>query len=353
MRTNVAIVVDASGSMSGLATPVVRMVNDVIGTLAKLEKDMGQDYVVSLFTFHESIQPVFQGFNAGNAPAFSSLITYGPTALFDAVVEATKDITRYGGKNEASLIITITDGLDNHSRTPSYKFSEFVREHQGTDKFTFVFHLPRGHKSHFVALSGVPEGNCEEWDQTDEGVKRVTIQHQNSLTGYAADRARGVTAKSTYFATTDASAIDDRDLAPLRVNPGRFTAFTVEKESVSKVFAENKTKSRYVTGQLYYQLMKPEVVQEDKQLVLRDKTSGIIFAGAAIRGLLGLPTIRCKVDPGNHASYDVFVQSKAPNRILPRGTKVLIDTHQLSSLPPTWEPPTKLTAAQKKLLGVK
>jgi hypothetical protein len=50
-----------------------------------------------------------------------------------------------------------------------------------------------------------------------------------------------------------------------------------------------------------------------------------VYMGEDARRMLGLPTSGvAKVRPGNHSSFDVFVQSTSLNRKLVRGTKLLV-----------------------------
>ncbi len=82
-------------------------------------------------------------------------------------------------------------------------------------------------------------------------------------------------------------------------------------------------------GRSFYQLTKPEKLQEGREIVLRDKKTGRIFGDqpsspGQVRDRLGLPTSGdIRVKPGNHAGYDIFVLSKSDNRLLVRGTDVL------------------------------
>jgi hypothetical protein len=56
-----------------------------------------------------------------------------------------------------------------------------------------------------------------------------------------------------------------------------------------------------------------------------EKGSKAIYGGNAARSLIGLPYgAEAKVEPGNHANYDIFVQSTSTNRKLVRGTKLLV-----------------------------
>jgi hypothetical protein len=82
----------------------------------------------------------------------------------------------------------------------------------------------------------------------------------------------------------------------------------------------------YVKGTAFYQLTKPEdVVQDYKILLVLDKKSGAVYSGRDARTLLGLPTSgNCKIIPGNHGNFEVYIQSTSINRKLPGGSKLVI-----------------------------
>lgn len=85
------------------------------------------------------------------------------------------------------------------------------------------------------------------------------------------------------------------------------------------------TSGPYVKGCAFYQLTKPELVQKHKDLMVKEKTGRVLYGGQEVRKVLGLPEFQDgKVTPGNHANYDVFVQSTANNRKLVRGTTVMV-----------------------------
>ncbi len=107
---------------------------------------------------------------------------------------------------------------------------------------------------------------------------------------------------------------------------GNFKVCTVSKEAVVKNFVEEKTHRSYIKGQAYYQLMKDEKVQSYKQVLIMEKGKGTIWGGNEARDLIGLPyNADAKVSPGNHAGFDLFIQSSSVNRKLSRGTKLLIE----------------------------
>jgi hypothetical protein len=357
MRTNVAIVVDESGSMGHLVSPVRKMVKGVLDTLAKVQRETGHTYTINLWTFNDNARRLYAGYSPASVPRSFCYAPSGGTALYHAVIEATMALPAVHGK-DANLVIVVTDGYDNVSSyhgVAQNNFKNFIRNRQADDHHTFVFHVPPGHKAGFVKLSGVPADNVNEWEATDEGTRTVEVKTSGGIEAYATARGMGQTHTEKYF--TDASKITSADLYNKRAT--NFADYTVNKEQSAKEFAEHTTRKRYVIGQLFYQLMKAERVQENKEVVIQDKATKYIYAGPDIRRLIGIPAgKKVKVDPGNHAMYDVFIQSTSVNRILPRGTKVLLDTNRVSDLKPTWDhtavkPKVKLTEAEKKLVGVK
>ena len=81
----------------------------------------------------------------------------------------------------------------------------------------------------------------------------------------------------------------------------------------------------YVKGNAFYQLTKDEnAVQPYKEILLREKNKQIIYGGDGARKLIGLQEkLTVAVQPGNHANWDIFVQSTSVNRKLVRGTTLL------------------------------
>ncbi len=80
----------------------------------------------------------------------------------------------------------------------------------------------------------------------------------------------------------------------------------------------------YTPGSTFYQLTKPEEVQDYKAFILRDN-SGRLYAGNEdARKLMGLPSGGTfKLNPGHDPRYTFFVQSTSFNRKLMPGTDVL------------------------------
>lgn len=120
----------------------------------------------------------------------------------------------------------------------------------------------------------------------------------------------------------DLSKVKPEDIAKLKDIRGECYLWNVQEEAVIQPFVEAKL-GHYHPGKAFFPLTKREEVQNFKQICLLDRMSGAIYAGIEARNLLGLPTTDVKVEPGNHAQYDIFIQSTSNNRKLVRGSKLL------------------------------
>ncbi len=109
------------------------------------------------------------------------------------------------------------------------------------------------------------------------------------------------------------------------VPAGRFQVLDVDRAEDIRTFVQGEGAS-FNPGRGFYQLTKPELVQETKEVVLMDKESGDFYSGDKARGLIGLrPGERDTVKPVSLDRYDVFIQSTSFNRKLVAGTKLLYE----------------------------
>ena len=109
------------------------------------------------------------------------------------------------------------------------------------------------------------------------------------------------------------------------VPPYRFQVLHVDEVTDIKSFVQG-TGATFKKGRGFYQLTKPETVQEMKEIVLVNRRSGDMFTGAEAREFIGLPFgERGKVRPKISEIYDVYVQSTSSNRKLIGGTTFLYE----------------------------
>ena len=109
------------------------------------------------------------------------------------------------------------------------------------------------------------------------------------------------------------------------VHPSRFQLLRVTETVDIKSFVENN-EIRFKIGRGFYQFTKSEMVQEKKEVILRNKDTGDMFSGPEAREFIGLPFgNRGKISPKFFDQYEVYIQSTSPNRKLMKNTKFLYE----------------------------
>lgn len=349
LKNYVCIAIDSSGSMDHLRQQVVDTFNNLVRTAHAND----QDTYISLVTFDGTATLKLMPAQAGNVREIG-LGDYRPngwTALWDGTglaIETLEGMADADAPNVSHLVIVITDGGENQSRkyNASRLNDKIARLHE-TDRWTITFQVPPGMGVRFANQFGIPQGNVCEWEATQKGWAESEEKTSGGLTNFFGARSAGLCSVKNFYApvTTDLSAAANAIKRQLVDVSSRYKVWTVGKESSVKDFVELKTRKPYVIGSTFYQLMKKEKIQPAKQILVAEKIGTKVFGGADAREVIGLPIdgkTHAQVTPGNHADYDVFVQSTSVNRILPRGTKVLFDTLRTTSLPPTWEATKKV-----------
>ncbi len=324
------ICLDSSGSMAGIRAAAVAAFNKNVQAIIDGAQKSGQISTVSFFTFGEGYGEVREKyFNVGISNlrqlGQNEFKPQGNTPLFDSVGTAIERLKALQDTPETSyVVIVITDGAENAShRFNRENLAAIMREVTGTDRWTFAFLVPPGSKAYVAGNLGIPEGNIQEWEATTAGMNYAAQSMTTGIGTYYASRSVGLKSTKGFF-TTDLSQVSantvQRKLDDIR---DRVSIWNVEKGEIQiRDFVEGRG-TTYQPGNAYYQLTKDELVQKYKQVLLVEKGKGSVYGGADARYLLNLPDDDVKVRPGNHANWDVYIQSTSNNRKLVRGTKLV------------------------------
>lgn len=334
-KTYIGISRDHSGSMRSLTTYAAKDYNQTIAAIKKAAESNNEDTIVSVVecgagSGRDYVKKVVVNSSlAAVEPLMErAYIADGSgTPLWDSIgdlidmMESTPDAKN---PDVSFLIMAITDGQENSShRWTLSKLKDKINRLQATDKWTFVFRVPRGDARTLINL-GIPAGNILEWEQTQRGMETSTLRTQEAFTDYYSARAKGST-MSTSFYTNTADLQANTAKAVLTDISAQVKLWGVNVVQDIRPFVEANSGAPMIRGAAFYQLVKPErEVQDYKLLAIRNKTTGAIYSGAGARDLLGLPhhgTV--KVIPGDHGTWDIFVQSTSVNRKLQAGTFVL------------------------------
>jgi hypothetical protein len=328
MKQYVGISRDHSGSMASLAGSAMVDYNDNINAIRKAALQNDIDTIVTTARCGIGGGVDFECVNS-SVSALKPITKYeadGMTPLFDSVGELIASLEKVPDANDPAvsfLVMAITDGEENASKTYKAKLGQLLRQKQASDRWTFVFRVPRGYGRNLEAL-GIPSGNIQEWDQTVRGIKESSVATQKAVTNYYSAR-RNTGLRSTDAFYTNLAGVTPRQIKKVMTDiSNEVKIWPVSQTQDIRDFVENKMKFLQI-GTAFYQLTKKEkVVQSNKLICIRDKGTGAVYAGQAARDLLALPaTGTVSLTPGDHGNYDIFIQSLSTNRKLLPGSNVM------------------------------
>jgi len=327
---HVALVIDDSPSMMHLVTKTREVVNAQIKNFQALSKLKNQETRLSVYTFGGTLKCIAFDVNPSSvedARFFvhaSNPATHLVTAISKVVDELTQIPTRRG--DHSFLIQVVTDGEDNERHAPV----DLLREKLDSlnEDWTVAVQVPNATAKAFTLRHGLHAGNIDIWDTSSEhGMEEVGETLGATYAGYTTMRSAGIKSTKSLFSFKD--SLDKKDVAGKLevVSAGEYHTYPVRKaqhDMAIKDFVEYWTKEPYRIGSAYYQLSKPEIIQASKEVAVIEKRSGKMYSGTKARPALGLPNYDVKVAPAGFDKFDVFVQSKSPNRKLVQDTSLIV-----------------------------
>lgn len=378
MKNYIGISRDHSVSMRSIANAAARDYNKTVEVIRDQAATAGLDTIISVVrcgsgpraaVIRESVNSsisVLKPISDGHY-----ITDGGSTPLFDSVgdlIEQLEAAPDAKDPNTSFLVMAITDGEENSSKRWSARsLMQKIGELQRTDRWTFVFRVPRGSARTMSRSFGIPEGNILEWDQTDRGFAVSTQATNEAFTQYYADLKAGKKSTNKFYTNMSNVSVADVKANLVDISGVINLWLTAQKESI-RPFCERMSGKPFIKGAAFYQLTKTEPeVQDYKQIVIRDKVSGAVYGGNAARDMLGLPRSgMAYVKPGDHGQYDIYIQSTSINRVLPPGTQMIYwPSHddpsaaftpktkaQLSQTPVAWPVPASAPAAPKAVAPV-
>lgn len=334
---HIAFIIDASGSMDSIIDRARDVFNNQLETIKKNAATSGQKTLISMYKFGTTVATIMQDYAPENALPLTHYnydSNMGMTALRDAVWHAIahfSNLPHANDTNHSFLIVTVTDGEENQSKISLNALHTRIQELQITDRWTFAFMTPRGCSRAVQQYTGAYPGNIQEWDQTEKGIANAGTIISAGLGDYYQSRSIGKKSTQSFFANLN--NINDADLRNLKDLNGEFFRWNVANKVRIDEFVKEMIRtdarvagkiSRFQPGRGYYQLTKPELVQEYKDFAILDTNTGAIYGGDQARALAGIPTgQRVRVRPGDFDKYKLFILSASNNRNLMENTVFL------------------------------
>lgn len=322
---HVVFVIDASDSMKGISSEVVKVTDGLVADLADLSKQLDQETRVTVYLFSDSTWCLFYEKDVLRLPSIAAHYqTVNMTALIDATIQATEELrqtaTLHG--NHAFLTYVITDGQENVSTRTMYDLQQLLGNLH--DNETLACLVPSQSAKFTAEKYGFPRGNIQVWDASSaQGMREAGDTIRTSTANYMGARAQGMTSTRGLF-SMDPTVVNHKTVATNLKELAGFRIEHVKDPAVIKPFIEGLGLP-FITGRYYFPLIKRERISDAKEVVIRHKISGKIYGGPQARVLVGLPDSgEVSVKPQPNPEYDVFVQSTSNNRNLIPGHDLLI-----------------------------
>jgi len=331
MKTYLFKVRDHSGSMQSLRAPAMRDYNALVLATQRAASLNNIETVASVYECDGST-PVHQRrvehlTPIGSLKTLTSYRANGATPLFQTILQAINDLRQVPDFNDPNvnfLGMFTTDGQDTNGG--GAELAAVIRELQATDRWTFVFRVPRGYARDLIKM-GIEPGNILEWDQTERGVQAASQANDQALADFYTGTASGTKSSKTFYTSVaNITEADVQKLGDISAEVQLFPVSKTEEGEQIRDFVEHRLNgTAMLKGAAFYQLVKTEdKIQDYKLIAIRDKESGQIFCGPEARDLIGLPRYGdARVRPDTNGKWQVFVQSTSVNRKVNGGTQIM------------------------------
>ena len=327
---HVALVLDASWSMDGRQSAVVKATDEQIKHLAVRSEELSQETRVSVYRFGEqTIECLIFDMDVARLPKTGDLyeVLYENTALLDATMKSQKDLETtsqlYG--DHAFLTFILTDGQENRSK--KYTKNDLKRHIMNAPvNWSLGFLVPDARGVRDMEALGVLRDSIAIWDTTTAaGLNQATSAIRTATDNFMTSRAKGVRGTRSVF-STGLDAVNKQtvseSLEPLPRSA--YSIWDVKNKASIRPFVSQVT-GNYVRGNAYYELTKTETIQAEKSIVVVDKNTNKAYTGEHARDLIGLPRGEAtRVRPNHNPQYEIYVQSTSVNRALMPNTRVLV-----------------------------
>ncbi len=144
MKTRIfnLIILDESGSMSGIKKEAIDSVNETVQTICQAQKrHQEQEHYVTLITFNDDVKTVYECVKAEEVKELTAE-TYQPnccTALYDAMGMSLNALKPQVAKDDRVLVTIVTDGCENSSKEYNGKAIKALVDEQKNQGWVFTY----------------------------------------------------------------------------------------------------------------------------------------------------------------------------------------------------------------------
>ena len=211
-KTYVALVLDRSSSMGAIRDQAISLFNEQLYTLQKAPEGAG-DTFITLVTFASDVQvPIMSAKPSGVSPLNpQTYVPDGWTSMYDGMGRAINLLRSHDvqeGEDRAFLVITITDGEENHSTEfTGTRLSSLIRELKATGRWSFTVAGANVNLDALADKLGIPKYNMYTFTSDAAGTYAASASTSRGLGTYLDNRAMGEQNVTTFYSKDDDTSV--------------------------------------------------------------------------------------------------------------------------------------------------
>ncbi len=190
-KHHVVLLLDRSGSMASYVDVTIKGVNEMLATARNIEKESGEEVVISLFGFEYNGE-LIPGYDAVPASKVKNVSRNevwgrGGTHMYDGMGFVFSHLTDKLGSRDTLLFATFTDGdTGGDSIQPSIIKSIVEKSHEKGHTFALLkpTRMYGRSSSQSGSLIGVPESNVMEYEYNQSGFRNAFYKLSRGLRKY-------------------------------------------------------------------------------------------------------------------------------------------------------------------------
>ena len=201
-RLLVGIVLDRSSSMSGIKDVTISGTNEQFSALR--DSDDAANTFVAFSTFSNRVTPVFHDGSPEKNPTLVPVTSLkdlteadyrpsGMTAMFDGVSDMIDFLSAEAAHVDDVLVVVISDGAENASRTTSEVLASKVKELQDAG-WNFTYIGANQDLAQVQAQLGFHTGNMLSFEANVDGAVVMNSMVGSALRSYTSSRSAGISA---------------------------------------------------------------------------------------------------------------------------------------------------------------
>ncbi|KKN64845.1 hypothetical protein LCGC14_0487650 [marine sediment metagenome] len=211
-RLLVGIVLDRSSSMGTIKDVTISGTNEQFSALR--DSDDAANTFVAFSTFNNQVTPVFHDGSKEKNPTLVPVTSLkdlteadyrpsGMTAMFDGVSDMIDFLSAEAAHVDDVLVVVISDGAENASKTTSEKLASKVKELQDAG-WNFTYIGANQDLTQVQAQLGFHSGNMLSFDANVDGSINMNATVANAMSTYTATRSHSIASGNTGRVTTHA-----------------------------------------------------------------------------------------------------------------------------------------------------